>query len=181
MNHPLHVYFDKTLEITGNYFIGYSLDYSSGNRETFAAYQSERRQYAGLSAIYVEESGGVWKSLDENSPPIYSSLGIRAIGKFNKKPPLFQPQSNELTIVFQPDNHIVKAYFEDPKASVILECYDMSGKRMLLNEVSRRTVLLNDNICLQVEMNTGNLPPGMYLIQAFDNHKKRAGKFVKIN
>jgi hypothetical protein len=177
-NYPLHIYFDRTMEIYGNYFIGYSLD---DDYSEFAVYQSGKRPHSGISGMYVEDANGFWMALEDDVPPMYSSLGVRAIGEFRKKPSSHQPVSRNLKIVFQPGNPTLFAYFEDPTATVKLECYDTSGKRMLLNELSRHTVMLGENICLQVELNISHLPPGMYLLQAFDNQKKRAGKFIKVD
>jgi hypothetical protein len=178
-NYPFHIYFDKTLEITGNYFIGYSLEYLN-EQDIFAAYQSENRSYSGMPSMYVEESQGLWMSLEDYLPPIYSSLGVRAIGRFGKPSVTYPPMSRDMNIIFQPGDNIIKVYFNDPAATVKLECYDTSGKQMSLNELSRHPVKFGESILLQVELNVEHLTPGLYMIQAFDNNKKRAGKFIKL-
>ena len=178
-DYPMHLYFDKKLDITGDYFIGYSLEYRYP-LDTFAVYQSVKRPYAGISAMYVEDSNGTWSALDEFLPPTYSSLGVRVMGKFGKRSQPQQPTYHNLNIVFQPDNNIVFVYVENPSSTVKVECYDTSGKRMSLNETGRHIVMYGENTFLQVELDVSNLPPGMYLIQAFDKKKKQSGKFVRL-
>ncbi len=102
------------------------------------------------------------------------------MGRFGKQAQPYQPIYRDLKIVFQPGNNIVFVYFEDPSASVKVECYDTSGKRMKLHEVNRYVVMYGENTYLQVELDVSNLPPGVYLVQAFDKKKKQSGKFVWI-
>jgi hypothetical protein len=175
----MHIYFDKTLEFTGDYFVGYSLEYRHP-LDTFAVYQSAKRPYAGISDMYVEESNGTWMAWGDYIPPVYSSLGVRVIGKFGKQAQPGQPAYHDLKIVFQPGNNIVFAYFEEPSATVKVECYDTSGKRMKLQEAGRYIVMYGEKTYLQVELDVSNLPPGVYLIQAFDRKKKQSGKFVRV-
>ncbi len=68
-DYPMHIYFDKTLEVTGDYFVGYNLEYRYPI-DTFAVYQSAKRPYAGISAMYVEDSNGTWMALEDYIPPI---------------------------------------------------------------------------------------------------------------
>ena len=179
INYPLHVYFDKTLILSGNFFIGYSLE-NDLPENTFAVYHSEMRSYNGIPSMFVKQTNGPWTSLEENAPPLYTSLGISAIGRFGKPAQPRRPDSNELMIISGAGNGNISVYFEDAASKVKIECYDTSGKQMPLNEISRHTVMLGENICLQLELNIEHLPSGMYLIQAFDNNKKRAGKFIKL-
>jgi len=178
-DYPLHIYFDKTLEVTGDFFIGYSVGYHNP-LDTFAVYQSAKRPYAGLSGIHVEESNGTWMALDDYMPPVYSSLGIRVMGRFGKHVQPYQPPYNDLKIVFQPDNPLVFVYFENPSSTVNVECYDTSGKLMALNETNRYMVMYGEKTYLQVELDVSNLPPGMYLMKAVDKNKKQSGKFLRI-
>ncbi|MDR1172065.1 MAG: trypsin-like peptidase domain-containing protein [Bacteroidales bacterium] len=169
-DYRMHIYFDRTLEFTGNYFIGYSLEHHHP-LDTFAVYQSAKRPYAGISDMYVEESSGVWMALGEYVPPIYSSLGVRVMGKFGKPTQSNQPAYRDLKIVFQPGSNIVFVYFESPSATVRVEGYDTSGKRMKLHETGRYIVMYDEKTYLQVELDVSNLSPGVYLIQAFDRKK----------
>ena len=178
-DYPMHIYFDRKLEIAGNYFIGYNLEYRYPI-DTFAVYQSVRRPYAGISAMYAEESNGTWTALGDQIPPIYSSLGIRAMGKFGKQNQKYQPELQNLDIVFHPGNNIVFVYVEKPSSTVNIECYDTSGKRMLLRELNRNMAMYGEKTYLQVELDVSNLPFGVYLIQAWDKNKKQSGKFVRI-
>ncbi len=176
--YPMHVYFEKTLEITGDYFIGYSIDYSPV--DTFAVCQSVKRPYEGLSAMYVED-GGVWKALDKEMPPIYSSLAVQAMGQFGKgQIPSYRIPYKDLRIVFQPGNNTVFVYFDNPGGGAVVECFDTSGKQMPVDEVSRHIVLYDETVFLQVELNAGNLPSGMYIIRMRDSKKSESGKFVKL-
>lgn len=178
-SYPMHVYFDKTLQVTGDFFIGYSLKYNNPI-DTFAVYQSAKRPYAGLSCMYVEEYNGFWMPLSDEIPPTYSSLGVRVMGRFGKQTQPDQPSYQNLKIVFQPDNPVVFVYLEASQITAKVECYDTSGKRLLINEVSRNMVMYDETIYLQVELDVSSLLPGMYLIQAFNKKKKLSGKFVKL-
>jgi hypothetical protein len=148
--------------------------------DTFAVYQSVKRPYAGISAMYIEESNGTWMPLDNYVPPIYSSLGVRVMGKFGKQSQTYQPSYRNLKIVFQPDNPTMFVYLENSLFTALVECYDISGKRMLLNEVNRYMVMYNETVYLQIELDVSNLPSGVYLIQAFDKKQKLSGKFVRL-
>ena len=183
-SNPMHIYFEKALKVTdSDFFIGYSIDYRS-RVDTFAVYQSAKRPYSGMPTMYARERNGPWMALDEYifiTPPIYSSLGIRVLGRFEDQPKPYHPQFENLKIVFQPDNPIVFVYIEDLNFTGKVECYDISGKRMLLNETGNRYIVkYNETTYLQVELNVSNLPPGVYLIQASDKKKRIAGKFIKL-
>ena len=102
------------------------------------------------------------------------------MGKFGKQSQPYRPSFHKLNIVFQPDNPTVFVYLENSLFTAQVECYDTSGKRMLLNEVNRLMVMYNETIYLQVELDASHLPPGMYLIQAFDKKKKMSGKFIRL-
>ena len=130
--------------------------------------------------MYVEERNGSWIALDEYVPPVYSSLGVRVFGRFGKKTQPYFPSYRDLKIVFQPDNPVVFVYFEDPSSTVRVDCYDISGKLMAVKESSRYMVMYDEKTYLQVELDAGDLPPGMYLIQAYDKKNKQSGKFVRL-
>jgi hypothetical protein len=179
-----HVYFDRMIEIEGDFFIGYRIQYDDPV-DTFAVYQSKIRQYEGIQSMYVKHEGGVWMSLDEYIPLTYSSLGIRAMGRFYK-PSYYKYSYRELKVIYQPGSGIANVLFdiENPSfvlQSVRIECYDTSGKRMLsVNKVNEQITMYDGTVCLNVELNVNSLPPGVYLIQIFDKNNKRAGKFVKM-
>ena len=176
----MHIYIDQPLEITGNFFIGYSLEYNDP-QEIFAVYQSEKRPVTGLSTMYVEESNGTWMALDEYVlPPIFSSLGIKALGAFGKEKQLYMSTYKELKIVFQQANNNIFACFEDSSIIVNFECYDTSGRQVLVKDVNRSMVVFDNIAYLQIELDVNNLPPGIYLIRAFDKNKILSGKFVKL-
>jgi len=180
-NYPMHVYIDRPLEITGDFFIGYSFDDYNDPQEIFAVYQSEKRPLTGLSTMYIEESNGSWMALDEYViPPIYSSLGIRALGTFSKEKQLYLNTYKELRIVSQQGNNNIFACLEDPSIIVKFECYDTSGRQVMVKEVNRNMVMLGNIAYLQIELDISNLPPGIYLIRAFDKNKILSGKFVKL-
>ena len=184
-NYPMHVYFNKTLELTGNYFVGYSLEYSDP-ADDFSVYQSGLRPYAGISGMYVENSNGNWMALDDYEPPIYSSLGIRVMGRFGKQNQSYNLSTyRNLKIFFQQGSNTVSVLFDIEEQfellqTVKIECYDMSGKRMLLlNNVKGMMGMYSGKTYMQVEIDVANLPPGMYLIGAIDENNKWAGKFIK--
>jgi len=174
----MRVYFDRKLEIDGNFFIGYSVD-NSNPEEIFAVYQSAERPHPGLSSMYVQEGNGSWWNLDEiHLPQIFSSLGIRAMGNFVEKPKQLLNTYKELKIISQQGNNIF-ACFEDPSTTVFFECFDASGRQMMIREVGRNMTRLGENAYMKVELDVNALPPGVYFIRAFDNNKILSGKFVK--
>jgi hypothetical protein len=177
---PMSVFFKETLELNGNFFIGYSIDYFPVV-DTFAVLQTANRHYEGISALYVED-GGIWKSLAEDeTPPVHSSLSVRAIGKFGKKEKSsHQNPYQALKIIFQSGNNKVFVYFDDPVTNVKIECFDVTGKRVAVNESGRYIVMLGETACVQVELDTGYLPCGMYLIRVSTNRESLTGKFIKL-
>jgi hypothetical protein len=184
-NYPMHLYFKKTLQITGNYYIGYSLEYSDPE-DDFSVYQSALRPYAGIAGMYVEESNGLWMPLNEYEPPFYSSLGVRAIGKFGKQTQSYSLSTyRDLKIISQPGSDRVILLFDAEESSdllqnVTIECYDTSGKRMLLhNELNGRMDMYIGKTYMQVEFDVSNLPPGMYLVRAIDKNNKWSGRYVR--
>ena len=183
--YPLHIYLEKTLEITGNFFIGYSLEYSNP-LDNFAVFQSAIRPYSGLAGMYIEESDGTWKPLNDFVPPVYSSLGVSVFGKFDQKTKTMYLSSDRmLKVLSQPGSDVAFLLFDIEESSdflqaVKIECYDTSGKLMLLfNDVKGRMNVYSGKTYLQVEMNIANLIPGVYLIRAMDTNKKWSGKFVR--
>jgi hypothetical protein len=178
--YPMHVYMDKALEIKNtNFFIGYSVDYRS-IIDTFAVFQSAKRPYSGVSALFVED-GGSWKALNEDTPPLYSSLGMKAIGQFGKKQAqLYKAPYNDLKVVFQPNSDIIQVYSDYPEKSVVVECFDTSGKQMPVNETGRHILMHGEGTFLQIELNIRHLPYGMYFIRVQDSKHALSGKFIKI-
>ncbi len=176
--YPMHIYFDKTLQLTGNYFLGYNISYQQPI-DTFALYQSAKRPYEGLSALYIND--GSWRAMSDDVPPTYASLGIKAMGHFGKKQTeSYQVPFHDLKVVFQPGTNVIFIYFDDPGENVTVECFDVAGKLMPLNEVNRYIVMQNDITYLQIEANIDNLPFGMYIIRARDNKKTLGGKFIRL-
>ena len=186
-NYPMRVFFEDNIKIKGNYFIGYSLA-NTIDTDTFAVYHSPRRPYPGISSMFVEDVNGFWMTLEETTPPLYISLDMRAMGKFNiRGQSLPKPlRQNELKIVYLPSYEKALLLFsiDEPFASlhtVTIECYDTSGRRMLvLNNVQGSVEMLSDRIYLQVELDVSSLPPGVYIINTYDKKIKQAGKFVKM-
>ncbi len=177
--YPMQMYFPKTLEIKGDYYLGYSIQYQPV--DTFAVLQSAKRSYEGVSALFVEQSDGTWMAMSEDVPPTYSSLGIRALGHFGKNQAQpYQAPRNGLKIIYQPGDDIVYVYFSDPGEKVVLECYDATGKQMPVNELNRQIVMYDEVTYLQIEMNISNLSYGMYLLQVFDTKKKQTGKVIRL-
>jgi len=185
-DYPMHIYFNKTIKITGNYFIGYSLEYSDPV-DVFSVYQSALRPSDGISGMYVEENKGFWMPISGYVPPFYSSLGVRAMGRFEKKTQSYYLSTyRDLKIIFQQGKNIVSVLFDNEEASdllqkVTIECYDTSGKRMLLlNEPQGRMSMYDGKTYQQVEIDIKDLPPGIYLIRAIDKKNKWSGKFVRL-
>ena len=187
-NYLMHVYFDRTVSIEGDFFIGYRLDYDTPV-DTFAVYHSTMRPYPGISGIYVQKYDRTWMALEDEFPPIYASLSIKAMGRFGEKTTQFLPPiKDNLRIIYQQNSNIALLLFDigkpfDSLKKVTIECYDTSGKRLLLlNEVEGRTTdMYDDKTYFQVELDVRNFPPGVYIIQAFDKNKKLSGKFVRLH
>ncbi|MDR0815528.1 MAG: trypsin-like peptidase domain-containing protein [Bacteroidales bacterium] len=179
-NFPFQVYFDRILELTEDYYIGYSISYD-GIVDTFAVRQSVRRPYEGISSLYVRD-GYTWISLSENTPPTYASLAVKAIGKFGReqKNPLTESYYKALQIVFQPASDLLFAYIENPEGTVKIECFDTSGKLMQVSEAGRHYVMPDNRVYLQVEVNTGHLPAGVYLLRVSDQKQVYTGKFIRL-
>ena len=186
INYKMHVFFENMIEeIEGDFFIGYILDNTS-SLDTFAVYHSPLRPYSGISGMYAEDGNGIWISLEEDTQPIYTSMDVRAIGRFAKqKQPYQLPQKQELKIILQQSNNVALLLFDvdEPFASLrtaTIECYDTSGKRLLyINEVNGFMNIYGEKTYMQVELDVGSLPPGIYIISMFDKNKRQSGKFLK--
>ncbi len=177
-NYAMHIYFDKAVQIRGNYFVGFTIDYNPV--DTFAIYQSAERQYPGLSNMYIED-GGSWRSLLKDVPPLYSSLAIKVMGQFGRQ----QVQKDvapekQLKMLFEPFGNIVYIYANDFNESVIVDCFDASGKKMPVHEIGRSMAMLGENTYLQIEIDVNNLAYGMYIIRVRDSKHVQSGKFVKL-
>ena len=180
---PMHVFFNRMVEISGDFFIGYSLDYNSP-LDTFAVYHSTSHPVSSASTMFVEESNGLWQATENYEPPIFASLGVKAMGIFSRHeplPPHRPPVHKELKIIYQMGNDKLRVYiddFEELTASLTVEFYDAAGRLVLPSiDVPKERM----NWLGYEEINISNLPPGMYLIQAFNRNNKWAGRFVKIH
>jgi len=186
-NYLMHVYFDKTVIVEGDFFIGYTVEYNTPV-DTFAVYHSTMRPYPGISGIYVQKNDLTWISLEDELPPIYASLGVKAMGRFGEKKTQYLPSTKEnLKIIYQQSSNIALLLFDIGKPfeslqKITIECYDTSGNKLLmLKEIEVRTTdKYDDKTYLQVELDVKNLPSGVYIIQVFDKNKKLSGKFVKV-
>ena len=185
-NYLMHVYFDKTVSIEGDFFIGYRVEYNHPV-DTFAVYHSTISPYPGISGMYVQRNDLTWMALEDELPPIYTSLSVKAMGRFGKQTPLYPPPVNDqLQIIYQQTTNSVQLHIDiekpfDSLEKVTIECYDITGKRLLqFKEVNGYKYMYDGKIYLIMEFYVGNLPPGVYIIQAFDQKKKLSGKFVKV-
>ncbi|GHT23107.1 hypothetical protein FACS189430_05870 [Bacteroidia bacterium] len=179
-NFPFQVYFNQVLELGEDYYIGYSIRYDDAV-DTFAVRQSIRRPYEGISSLYVRD-GYTWFPLSENTPPTYASLAVKGIGKFGRE--LKNDPSDSyykaLQIVFQPAADLLFAYIENPEGTVKIECFDVSGKLMQVSEAGRHYVMPDNHVYLQVEVNTGHLPAGVYILRVSDQKQSYTGKFIRL-
>jgi hypothetical protein len=178
---PIHVYFDNVTEVSGSFFIGYSIEYNSP-LDTFAVYHTTSLPVSGASSMWVEESNGTWLSLENYVPPIYASLNVRAMGEFS---PQVQPSPQrsssrrELKIIYQPGSDKLRIYiddFEKVTSALTVEFYDVIGRLVLppINVPKDRINQLGYE-----EINISNLPPGVYLIQTFEKNNRWTGRFVR--
>ncbi|MDR3093097.1 MAG: trypsin-like serine protease [Bacteroidales bacterium] len=179
-NFPFQIYFNRILELTEDYYIGYSISYDDVV-DTFAVRQSVRRPYEGISSLYVRD-GYTWIPLSENKPPTYASLAVKAIGKFGREPraPSADSYYKALQIVFQPSGDLLFAYIENPEGTVKIECFDTAGRWMQVSEAGRHIVMPDNHIYLQVEVNTGHLPAGVYILRVSDQKQVYSGKFIRL-
>jgi hypothetical protein len=179
-NFPFQIYFDRILELPDDYYVGYSIRYDDVV-DTFVVRQSVRRPYEGISSLYVRD-GYTWKALSEDTPPTYASLAVRGIGKFGREQNTAPADSHykALRIVSQPTNDLLFAYIENPDGAVKIECFDTSGKLMQISEAGRHYVMPDNHVYLQVEVNTGHLPSGMYLLRMSDRKQVYTGKFIRL-
>ena len=183
-DYPMHIYFDETLKISGNYFIGYSLE-NSDPEDNFSVYQSAVRTYDGVSSMYTKMSNGPWTPLHEQASPINSSLGVRVMGSFGKQKQLsVHATYRYLKIISQPNNDKLTVLFdleEEVQKSGKIECYDTSGKRVLLySGLSGHMEMYDGKIYLQVEIDVSILPPGLYLLRVVDANNIWSGKFIRL-
>ncbi len=180
--YPMHIYCKNTVKVTGNYFVGYSIQYNS-TIDTFAVYQT-KRSYQGVSALYIED-GGSWRSLSDETSSTYYSLAVKAIGRFGKgQSQSYQNPYHSVKVGFQyGQDNIAYAFIDkvvDDGKSIVLDCFDPTGKQMPVYELNREMMLIGDVMYLRVEIDISSLPYGMYIIRARNNKNFWSGKFVRL-
>jgi len=155
--------FDSVVKVNGNFFIGYTLNYSSPV-DSFAVYHAVNRGKNGSSTMYV--FNGTWHNIsDITSPSLYTSLGIGITECYGK---VHNPQVANLNYYPNPcDNY----FLIDIPAGINVEkveCFDLTGKHFPISfQKSDENFKLNFN-----------LPSGIYFFNLITNRQVYIIRFV---
>lgn len=115
-----YVGFDSTLKVTGNFYIGYSINYSS-QLDSFAVYHAMNRGVSSPSTFYFYN--GTWQN--SNTLGLSTSLDIGVVECYGK---VHRPEVNSLNVYPNPCKNFI--YVDVPNTMTIygIECSDLTGK-----------------------------------------------------
>ncbi len=141
--------FDSVINVPGDFFIGYSINYSLPG-DSFAVYHAANRN-RGPSTMYV--FNGDWHSIDDlTSPAMFTSLGIKAIECYGKS---HVPEVINAIAYPNPCKNYVNIRISDGITVNGVVCFDMIGKVVPITyQCSDGNILVNFN-----------LPSGIYFIK----------------
>jgi hypothetical protein len=156
-------YLDTLLKIKGNFFIGYSVNYTEP-ADTFALYNAMRKT-AATSTMYVMQNN-LWWNINDLPGNDATSLGIGYIGikkvyTFINKPAIVKYNFSLSSVKIDTQNKI-----EEVK---LFRCFDITGKEQKI------FYTIDDTY---INISTTNLRQGIYIYQLITNNKKYTGKFA---
>lgn len=162
-----YIAFDSIVKVSGNFFIGYEINYSTPS-DTFAVYQTIEPVHAESSSMYI--FNGSWENINSNpSTKLSASLGIgimECYGKVHKVP------VSHLRVY---PNPCVNRFSIDLPEGIIVsgcECFDLSGRKiaveLLYSEDNKNTIGFN-------------LPSGVYILKLTTNKGFLYTKFIVSN
>ena len=163
------VAFDSILNLTGTFFIGYTITYADP-LDSFAVYQSPNRGASGYSGMYI--FNGAWHNISEvTSPKIYASLAICFPGYKGLQVALKTPEAKNTLLKIYPNPCCDYALVEFPYQSdhVTVECVDMMG---------RFTTIPYETYDYGIRLNLGSIPSGIYTLIIKAAHDRWISRFI---
>jgi hypothetical protein len=166
------IYLDSIVQLKGNFFIGYTINYNSPP-DTFALYHTVNRP-SGPSTFYVQKNSE-WKNIKDITQKQYNtSLDIGYIGSKNLNlnyksfPSIVLPT---ITGKFYPNpcSDRVTIQIKDITEKTTVKCYDISG---------RSYTLPFDTNFYHITIDVTSLKRGIYAIIVQTDNEKYTGKIL---
>jgi hypothetical protein len=158
-----YITFDSIVKVTGNFFIGYEVNYDNPV-DSFAVFHTVRERNSSASTMYVYNE--TWRNVDAIPPSGFgASLGIGIVECYGK---IRKPAANAINIYPNPARNYIA--IDTPPEMIIydLECFDGSGRKVPIafhpSEENNRA--------------TFNLPSGIYILKIVTKEKQFFSKFI---
>ena len=152
---------DSVVKVSGDFFIGYELDYNIPG-SSFALYHAARRGQTGASTLFVFD--GSWRNTS-TSLNFSTSLGIGIVACYGKT---FDPVSAGLAIYPNPSYGFLNIEVPTEAAIEEVACYNLSGQQVPVD--FQRSELVNRIFF--------DLPAGLYMLKVKTSKKVFIAKFV---
>jgi len=166
-----YVQLDSPVEVTGDYFIGYNIDYSQ-TADTFAVYHSPARAFSSDNSAFVKISGE-WRMF--NNLPQYdinTSLLIKshACAQIGIEPPDTIISDSRYQVLYPQSGISNYVYLRDTKEEgwADVSIIDISGRTLIEEE----RYLSKDPIIVSV----GNHLSGIYFIRILSDNAREVKK-----
>jgi lysyl endopeptidase len=163
---------DTVLQLKGNFYIGYSINYPSP-ADTFALYYAAKRS-DNTSTMYIRENTSWYNIKDVSGIEYPTSLDIGYIGCENLdlklKTPLIQT-TKSLNFYPNPCNTYIITKIPNSQDKLTIQCFDIHGKILPIH------YKINNN---EVYFDVSYLKPGIYWMGILTRTEKYSGKFVVV-
>lgn len=156
--------FDSVINVSGNFFIGYSLA-NMQKSDVFAVKETENRGNEGPSTFYTYK--GLWNNIDESASTVmYTSLAIGITQCYGKVDTL-----KSINPIVYPNPSVNQVNFKIPIGVKIynIECYNTIGQLIPIS------YQLTDEQIMQVNI---NFTSGLYILKIFTKHDIFTSKFI---
>lgn len=165
------VEFDSIVNITGSFFAGYKVFYTTP-ADTFAVFQAANRGIAGASTMYVND--GSWHNINEvTNPKINTSLAIGLVGCSGLDPSLrvIENNRNSLKIYPNPCSEFAMVSFTG----------DIIGNPVCVDLMGRSIPIDFEKVQNGLVIYLNNTTAGIYFLTLNTKQGRWSGRFVVIN
>lgn len=164
------VQFDSIINLSGNFFVGYKVSYSTP-ADTFAVFQAANRT-SGLSTMFVND--GTWHNINEvTSPKMNSSLAISLVGCNGLDPSLRVIEKTRRSLQLYPNpcsDELMVSFSGDMTG--IPRCIDIMGRTVPVDFEKTQNGL---------RLHIKNTPDGIYFLTLTTKDSAWAGRFLVLN
>jgi len=163
--------FDSIVNLSGSFFVGYKVFYSTP-ADTFAVFQAANRGNTGTSTMYV--NNGTWHNIsDVTSPTIHSSLAIGLVGCNGLDPSLKVTENNRRLLQIYPN----------PCSDMTMVSFtgDLIGNPTCVDLMGRTIPIDFERIQTGLKLNLKNTSAGIYFLILNTKEGRWIGRFIIIN